>query len=788
MSTLARATGRGAVVNLGFAAVVQGLALVQGVLVPRLLGPSAVGLFALAMGGVAVGRALKEFGIPKKLVEERDVDLHTSYNVAFTLEVLLATLFFVVVLGVAPLLAWIYHRPELWLLTSLLGLQLFTTAFLELPAAIPYRQMRFVRRNLLQAVGPLTTFAVTVPFALLGFGIWSLAAGTLAGFVAACATMLLASPQRPTLTWDRPLVRAYLRFGWPLWLGMLVTTAAGWGAVFVVSGTIGVVGLGFFQLAHGWGQRALVVHVLLADTLFPALVTMRSSAERLRRAFVMSNQLAMLFSAIVGFGMIVFARPVVEMLLGPTWSPSTVLVQAQGVAVVIGSIGFNWDSFLLAAGRTRPQLVVSVVGSLWVVVVALPLLAWRGIDGGAAAIVIGAVASHVVRQRSLRPVIGRISFFRIVRAQLAAVGAVAVAVAGLQVRWTIDSVLALVVQAVAFVVLATAAGAAVTLGPVRELRDALRRRPVPPAPTASSADAPPWRLHDLPRPQAFPLGIRTDTGAVWVTCRDWPALGRFDTVTDAWAWTAAPPYPHLPTPDGEGGCHSALTRSSALVHLDRRGELWTVPLPPTRELLATARVGNELWAVDAGRRCLWCVVPGGEPLRVDLPDVFRRPDIAVPGPDGTLLVADTSAPVLGVVDGATVTTVPLPHPTRWVLADRDGVWLGASGRPLLTRCDRLGDIVVQVELPDAPFDLAALDHQRVVAAVKDADVLAVVDLEGRCNGFPLPPGSAPIGIAIDDQHAWVTLALASQVAQIDREVLEATLPARPRQTTVEVGP
>src|SRR5204862_1411549 len=107
-----------------------------------------------------------------KLVQERDVDLYTSYRVAFTLEILLAATFLAVVLGIAPLLSYVYHRPELWLLTSVMAFSIFTTAFLDLPAALPYREMRFVRRNVIQSLGPVAPFAVTIPLALLGLGLW----------------------------------------------------------------------------------------------------------------------------------------------------------------------------------------------------------------------------------------------------------------------------------------------------------------------------------------------------------------------------------------------------------------------------------------------------------------------------------------------------------------------------------------------------------------------------------------------------------------------------------------
>ncbi|MDQ1397913.1 MAG: hypothetical protein QOG64_3172 [Acidimicrobiaceae bacterium] len=773
--SLSTLTGRGALVNLAFAIVTQSLALVQGIVVPRILGPGNMGLFALALGGVSIGKALKELGIPKKLVQERDVDLYTSYRVAFTLEVMLAATFMLLVLGVAPLLAWAYHRPQLELLTSVMAFSIFTTAFLDLPAALPYREMRFVRRNVVQSLGPIATFVVTVPLALAGLGVWALALGSLAGFSVAALSVLLIGPIRPGLAWDRPLVRRYVRYGWPLWASTVITLGADWGVVIVVSSTIGIAGLGFFQLAEGWASRALTVDTLLSDAVFPALCSIQGSPERLKRAFVVTNQLSMLFAATVGFGMVVFATPVVNYLLGPPWHPAILLVQAQGGCVVLASIGFNWDSFLAARGETKPQLAVTLLATGWVGFIALPLIAWFGIPGAAWALGVLGLTAHLVRQRYLRRLFGPFSLVAVVWKQIAGCGVAGATIALVRAAgWRTHGIRDLVVQVAAFTALCGLSGLVTTRRPLGLVFAALPRRRSEPTTAVEAEDEaePGTRRHATHRTLAYPLCVRADevSGRLWVATRDWPALGWMDLATGAWTWQEMPPFPHMPSPDGLGGCWTALTRRSQIVHVDEAGTVSTVPLPRTRELLGTALTAEALWAVDATHRTLWRIDrETKEPAPTLLPEVMVRPDIVVEHL-GRLWVGDTSVAVAAVVDPATgkAHTLELPHPSRWLLPDRatGGLWLGASGRSLLTLIDAEGRILRQVDPMGVPFDLALLDDGRVLAALKAEDALAVVAPAGPVEWVPMPAGSEPVGIAVAGDRCFVSLAAASEVFEL----------------------
>ena len=330
--SLAQAAGRGFVVNFTFDATLQSLVIVQTVLVSRLLGPEDIGLFGLAAVSVSIGVALKELGIQQKLIQEQQADLALGYSVAFTLELLLATVTFLIVAALAPLMAHLFHRSQLFVLIVLLGLTIYTSAFLGLPGALFLRRLDYVRENLVSAIAPVLTFAVTVPLAFAGAGVWSLVAGSLTATVAAAAALAWVAPLRPRLRLDGPVLRRYLTFGWPLWAAGLLGLSSTWVGSLVVTGVLGISALGFFSLAQAIASQAIRVDALLADTIFPALCRIQDDIENQRRAFVLTNRVTALWAGVIGFGLAVFAGDLVRILLGHRWLPSIFLFRMEGVS------------------------------------------------------------------------------------------------------------------------------------------------------------------------------------------------------------------------------------------------------------------------------------------------------------------------------------------------------------------------------------------------------------------------------------------------------------------------
>src|SRR5437763_4388660 len=174
---------RGTIVNTVYLLGINGLTIVQGLIVAGLLGASQYGLWGLL--GISFGTlfALAAVGFDDKYIQQDHADQRAAFEVAFTLQSMLCGLFTVLALIAIPLFALLYEQPPILVPGLLLCLGMPLIA-LQTPIWVFYRRMNFFKQRLMEGSLPVVTFVVTVSLALAGVGFWSLVIGTLAGSIA----------------------------------------------------------------------------------------------------------------------------------------------------------------------------------------------------------------------------------------------------------------------------------------------------------------------------------------------------------------------------------------------------------------------------------------------------------------------------------------------------------------------------------------------------------------------------------------------------------------------------
>src|SRR5919199_3352648 len=187
---LRRRIVRGTVVNAVALAAVDLVVLGQGLIVTRLLGPAAIGLYGIVTTTTMTVVALKRVGVDEAFVAQDEPEQALEFQRAFTLELAISASFALVLCALAPVVAAVYDNSRL--LALMAATAYLPLAFaLQAPTWIFFRRMDFARQRVLQAIVPVVTFAVTVPLAGPGAGVGALvtgrAGGTAAGGAAAVA-------------------------------------------------------------------------------------------------------------------------------------------------------------------------------------------------------------------------------------------------------------------------------------------------------------------------------------------------------------------------------------------------------------------------------------------------------------------------------------------------------------------------------------------------------------------------------------------------------------------------
>src|SRR3954454_24395947 len=144
---------RGTLINSGFQLGLAGLGLLRRVVVAAYLTQSQFGTWGIVMTTVLTLSWLKQIGVADKYVQQNEADQEAAFQKAFTMELAVSSLFFVLVAVALPVYALAYGEPAMILPALVLALSVPLSAF-EAPIWIPYRRMQFVRQRTLSAIDP----------------------------------------------------------------------------------------------------------------------------------------------------------------------------------------------------------------------------------------------------------------------------------------------------------------------------------------------------------------------------------------------------------------------------------------------------------------------------------------------------------------------------------------------------------------------------------------------------------------------------------------------------------
>ena len=394
-------TARGGAFNALFLGGVQALLLVQGVIVTALLGPVAIGLYAIVSTIALTFLELKKAGVDEAFVQQSEPDQPAEFRKAFTVELGFALACSLGIVLTAPLIALAFDDGRLLPLTLAVAYLPAAFAF-HAPMWVFFRRMDFVRLRLLEAIVPGVSFLVTVPLAIAGVGVWSLVIGPLVGNTVAIVVAMVVSPYKVGLDFDRSAMRRYLRFTWPIFAsaGALLIVQGGQLLAFNIDG--GIAAAGFVTLAFTFTRYADRANQIMTATVYPAACAVRERIPTLEELFEKSNRLMLMWALPFCALFVLFSEDLVDFVLGSDWVPAIVLLQGLAVAAAFQQLGYNWFSFYRARGDSRPQAVESAVMVAGFLVFAVPALFIWGFWGFVAGRVAGTCAQLAVRRGYMR--------------------------------------------------------------------------------------------------------------------------------------------------------------------------------------------------------------------------------------------------------------------------------------------------------------------------------------------------------------------------------------------------
>lgn len=404
-------TARGTLITAGFLVVVNGLQLVKGVAVASFLTTSQYGTWGLLLAAFLTVMTFGAVGVDDKYIQQDDPDQVRAFEVAFTMQTLLAGVLIVAMLIGIPAFALLYGHTSM-IAPGLALAAAVPATVLQMPLWVHYRRMNFGRQRLLQAIDPVVSLVAVLSLAAAGLGLWALVCGELIGTWCAAVVAFRSSPYRARFRWERQALRDYTSFSWPLFVSATCTVLWIQVPVTVSSRLLGVAAVAGIALAANIAQFTTQVDNVVTQSLYPAICAVKDQAHLLFESFWKSNQLALLWATPLGAAAALFAADFIHYVIGEKWHFALPLIIAFGINAVLNQIGFNWTAFFRAIGDTRPIGVTMVVQLIAMLTIGIPLLIVDGLVGfgiGMCAATTVAVALRLWYLKRIFPSLGFIS-------------------------------------------------------------------------------------------------------------------------------------------------------------------------------------------------------------------------------------------------------------------------------------------------------------------------------------------------------------------------------------------
>ena len=306
---------------------VQFCKFVAGLALARLLSPTDFGILGLSVIFTGVSGSVANLSFGMAIIQRDDVR-PDHFATLFVTQLVMNSTIFLALLAMSPYVGAYFGNPLIGSVLAVSSLNFLIRVLGGCPSAMLRRGRGFKILSLSNVIDAFVDVCVSVVFALLGFGVWSLVYGALTGALVSNLYLVYASGWRPSLRVTRAAFKEMFGFGMGVTISELLTDAADRGANFVIGKVLGTAALGYFEKAQSLMNRPLRDLGKRAQrVLFPVFARIRHEQGRFRAAVRRTVMTVSLIGYPLFVTLIVLAPQVVYVLLGSQWGAAVVPFQ-----------------------------------------------------------------------------------------------------------------------------------------------------------------------------------------------------------------------------------------------------------------------------------------------------------------------------------------------------------------------------------------------------------------------------------------------------------------------------
>ncbi|MFD1121510.1 MOP flippase family protein [Methylophilus flavus] len=327
--------------------------LSQLVILSRLLTPADFGLIAIALATVAFIQIFADAGVSNAIIHFQEISndqLSSLYWLNVSLGAILAT----VLVGASSFIADWYRQPELVNLLYIAALTLFINALGQQLRVNAQKNLLFSPLVKIELSAVLSGFLLSLILALYGWGVYSIALGTLLTAIIYClfAWIFLANGWKPKLHLKIAEITKFLQYGSYMIGNNLVSTVNAQIDILIGGRIFGANDIGLYNVPKTLMLNVqMAINPIITQVGLPVMAIAQNDKNRLKNIYLKTILLTSSINFPIYLGIAFYSSEIVHLVLGEKWEDSIPLIKIFAIWGLVRSIGNPVGSLLLGVGR-----------------------------------------------------------------------------------------------------------------------------------------------------------------------------------------------------------------------------------------------------------------------------------------------------------------------------------------------------------------------------------------------------------------------------------------------------
>ena len=425
---MSQAIGKKAKIGVAWSTLTAGIAQVVtfslGVVLARLLLPEDFGVFAAIIIFTEVASSIVSSGFVMALVQRKDI-LDKHYSTALTTQIALAIAVFVGLMAISPWVGLFFRNILVGEVLAVMSIYMLILPFISIPTAMLRKRIDFRSTGITEVLQQLSGGMISVTLAYLGWGVWSLVYGRLAGHMLKAFHLAYLCRWRPRFHFSRQAGRDLFAFSGKVTMANILNDVASNIDYFLVGRLLGPAQLGFYYRAYYIMTLPLTrITDGINTVLFSAFSEVQEDGSTLKKGLLKAICYISLITFPLLIGLFWVSPAFIQTVYGEKWMGSVLPLRIMCFAGMLLSIEPIAVSGIIARGyigfEVKRQLIY-----LFILLIGVSVGSYWGIVGVSFAVLLASIIFLIMLQQLLKRLI-QISWYEFAEVLRPAITACAV--------------------------------------------------------------------------------------------------------------------------------------------------------------------------------------------------------------------------------------------------------------------------------------------------------------------------------------------------------------------------